>query len=129
MNDDEIADEIAMKLAEAMGWKKWDAFSEDKGWIEGDSVFVYHPSGIADSPRFHPDTRGDHIWICLEWAQKEFGPFHTTLAILEGEEPGTFHSVRKSWFQALSEQSISYRNEEDLTPMHICKAILKAVEE
>jgi len=69
-------DDIAMKLAQAMGWKKWDAFSEDKGWIEGDSVFIYHPSGIPDSPRFHPDTRWDHCGIMLDWMESQGKPIY-----------------------------------------------------
>ncbi|KKN69116.1 hypothetical protein LCGC14_0444050 [marine sediment metagenome] len=120
------ADEIAMKLAEAMGWKKWDALSEDKGWIEGDSVFVYHPSGIADSPRFHPDTRGDHIWICLEWAQKKFGPFRTTL---NEDQLNPNLEWRESWFG--ENTPATYQDERDnfleIDPLHIALAILKAL--
>jgi hypothetical protein len=126
--------EIAAKLAEAMGWVKvyCDWFidgvpnSENPPSFTGYSWNKGNHQGRARGPLFDPVFRADHMWICLEWAQKEFGPFRTT--IIQNPLLHTIEILRASWFQAMSEDSASYQEDLDLTPRHIALAILKAVE-
>jgi hypothetical protein len=113
MTDEKSDDEIAATLAEKMGWS-W------AGLLPRIGVELFQPAVVWD-----------HIGLCLWWAQKEFGEFETGIGWSEGlhyrwsqfrERPFTIsRSIEAAW--AYIDPDLG------LTPRHIARAIMKAVED
>jgi hypothetical protein len=119
MNDEEIA----TKLAEAMGWtnQRIDDRSFNEYWdLPSGRIYVF-----PNRKHFAPAVDWDHIGIALNWA-KENKDLHLDASYITQSPDGPFYALR---FLRPGETFYAAGNPyPDLSPRSIALCLLKAVE-